>query len=480
MSWTGRNNNCWRANTPEEVGPGAYQLLQSRPIRTSTAPFDSAEPRLSSSSSQSSPGYYLSHKAWGAKCKGITSFGSKAVRLDGRNRKNSSPGPGSYEVSTKKYVRISGEKHVPIQVEVAKTAPSIPTKEIKPFNLGPGSYQPTYQVVQRGTAFGAYVAKREVFENTGEKLIGPGQYSVEPSSNAKSNWMFSSASKKINNEKLVKNEAPGPGSYEVVLNKSLTANVCAGFGSNTKRDIPMSADPYRPFVSETSKTPPVGNYLSKEEQEKIEKLKKKLITADYPVEKAPFNTSGKRTGEEVNKNPGPGAYQPIIDSKAKGLFPNKSPRFGKPQSITPGPGSYKLNELGSKGQKFTSKSPRFKKEGQKEENHEFYTRHTIWGIKQTRSPEYFFIDKTLSFDSTGQRFQYQNIPGPGPGQYEVRIQSANNNSVRISGNRSENYGDYRPKTGTTREIGPGAYNIDKEQRKTFNMAKELGKNSVWL
>ena len=69
-----------------------------------------------------------------------------------------------------------------MQIEVYKTTPSIPSKEIKPYNLGPGSYEPNFhdnKPSSRGTAFGSYVSKREVFESLNENLIGPGEYSLD-------------------------------------------------------------------------------------------------------------------------------------------------------------------------------------------------------------------------------------------------------------------------------------------------------------
>ena len=63
MSWNGRNKQCWRANTPEQVGPGAYHLANNRPQRTSTAPFDSCEQRMNTTVSQDSPGFYIGHRS---------------------------------------------------------------------------------------------------------------------------------------------------------------------------------------------------------------------------------------------------------------------------------------------------------------------------------------------------------------------------------------------------------------------------------
>ena len=470
MNWTGRNTpnnkNCWRANTPEQVGPGAYQLVPSRPQRTSTAPFDSGEARLQPSTSQGSPGYYLGHKCWVSKSRCSSSFGSKAARMDSKDQRDQNPGPGSYELVQRSQSRTRGERHNPMQIEVQRTTPSIPTRETRPCNLGPGSYDPSYLDNKPAT-----------------NSIGPGQYSSSVASSSKPNWMFNSSTKKNADLKIVKNEHPGPGSYEVDGGGgSSFTNANVGFGSNTKRDIPMSGDPYRPFVSKAYKSPPVGNYLSREEQEKIDKLKKKLITADFPVEKAPFGTSEKREYKASEDTPGPGAYEPTIDKPHNGTLPNRSPRFADSQSITPGPGTYKpLVPASQINQKFVSKSPRFQREIPKSsQSHEFYTKHKPWSIKQTRASDFAMIDKVLSFDTTGQRFSHERPAGPGPGQYDVVNKSGTSGSTRISGARSEAYGDYRPKTGTSKYVGPGAYESTDMHRKSFNMAKELGKGNVWL
>lgn len=483
MSWNGRNEKCWRANTPDQVGPGAYSVAQNRPQRTSTAPFDSAEPRLSTSTSQSSPGYYIGHKSWGCKNRCQTSFGSRAVRL--ADIKDNSPGPGSYNLSSRSQARSKQEKRVPMNVEVYRTPPSIPSREIQSYSLGPGSYDPSFQdnkPSSQGTVFGAYISKREVFAQNAENNIGPGQYLTDLNSHNKVSWMFTSSTKKAATEKLEKKEGPGPGSYNLASNSEVK-EAPVGFGSNTRRNVPMTNDPHGPYVIGNPQIPPVGNYLSKEEQEKFDKLKKKLITSDYPIEKAPFGISEKRASTAPSNTPGPGHYQPVLDSNNQGLLPNKTPRFTSntnSNTPNPGPGTYKPEIPSSQQtQKFTNKAPRFEKPPKKP-SQASYSKHDIWRIKQTRSPDFICLDKTLSFDSTGQRFIPKTSNVPGPGQYDLRSQSAPKQNYKFGGTRSNYYGDYRPSTGTPLTIGPGTYEVAQVSKRTFNMAKELGKDNVWL
>ena len=108
-----------------------------------------------------------------------------------------------------------------------------------------------------------------------------------------------------------------------------------------------------------------------------------------------------------------------------------------------------------------------------------YTKHSEWHIKQTRYPDYSLLDKNLSFDTTGQRFVQEKSMIPGPGQYEVRSVSAPR-KASTAGKPNTGHGDLRPQTGTPLNIGPGTYNVVDNPRKTFNMAKDIGKSNVWL
>jgi Sperm-tail PG-rich repeat len=480
MIWTGRNQQCWKANTPEQVGPGAYYLNSNRPQRTSTAPFDSGEVRITTSTSQNSPGFYIGHKSWGSKSRCSSSLSSRVPRL--AEIKDINPGPGTYNIASVNQSKITYAKHVPVNSGVDRTPPSIPSKEIKPYNLGPGSYDPNFhdnKLVSKGTSFGAYLSKREVFENVNINDVGPGQYSTVDDKKNKSSWMFNSSTKKPSNNAVVKNNNPGPGSYELSVNNSINENN-VGFGSNTKKDIPLSKDPHRPFIVGDKKSPPVGCYLSKEDYQTYEKLKKKLISADYPIEKPPFNTGEKRIRDPSSNTPGPGYYQLMIEKSNKGLLTNKSPRFDSKDSKTPGPGSYKpVIPESQKPSTFTSKTPRFEK-NIKVMSNDTYQKHQPWSLKQTRALDYAFIEKKLSFDSTGHRFNKSKVSGPGPGQYEVMSVSYTQKSNRSTLFKNPGHPSSQSRTGTPLNVGPGSYELDENYRKTFNMAKELGKANVWL
>lgn len=418
-------NNCdkWKSNTPDQVGPGSYYSSETRPSIHSSAPFGSCEPRMSNQSGSNSPGFYSGHKSWGNKHRCSSAFGSRAVRL--ADIKPNTPGPGSYNLSFTHTRTIIPERTAQNPCNVFRTAVSIPSRDIPPTEVGPGSYNPQFQEGKnKGTSFGASLSKRDVFNENFEVVIGPGQYSIVDKEKSKSTWMFNSGCKRPFNEKE-KVEGPGPGSY-TVESHARTKVFSAGFGSNTKRDIKMTNDPHRPFIAHNTTTPPVGTYLSKDEQDKIEKLKKKLISNDYPVEKAPFGTSDKRNFEFSSDIPGPGYYQPKPSQQNQSVFVPKSPRFMQKFSVTPGPGTYSpTNAQSKKTQKFTSHGPRFHKPDEKpSQAHLSYSKHRPWTVKQTRYPDAMLIEKNLSFDTTSQRFVIERSYVPGPGQYEIRSQSA--------------------------------------------------------
>ena len=336
MSWTGRNDQCWRVNTPDQVGPGAYQVSNPRQSKYSSAPFDSCEPRMSSSTSQNSPGFYIGHKSWSSKSRCSSAFGSRAIRL--ADIKTISPGPGAYNLSTSIQKSPKAERCAHSPFGVYRTPVSIPSREVNPINIGPGTYNPIPLEPSKGTNFGVSVTKRLLFDHIDESSAGPGHYASTQQEKPKSGWMFNSHSKRPLTQEE-KNDLPGPGSYEL-SNQPQIKSAPVGFGSNAKRHVKVSNDPHKPFVSNSSTTPAVGTYLSREEQDKIEKLKKKLISNDCPIEKPPFGTSNKRTSEESNDIPGPGYYQPVLANSNLNGFVPKSSRFGTYNTLAPGPGSY--------------------------------------------------------------------------------------------------------------------------------------------
>ena len=425
-------NNCdkWRSSTPDQVGPGSYYSSDTRPSIHSSAPFGSCEPRMSNQSISNSPGFYSGHKSWGYKHRCSSAFGSRAVRL--ADIKPITPGPGSYNLSISQVHRSKPERSATNPIDIYRTAVSIPSRDIQPIEVGPGSYNPQLQEGKnKGTNFAASLTKRDVFNENFEVLIGPGQYSIVDKEKSKSTWMFASGCKRPFNEKE-SDEGPGPGSYTVEGQARIKV-MSAGFGSNTKRDIKMTNDPHRPFIAHDTTTPPVGTYLSKDEQDKIEKLKKKLISNDYPIEKAPFGSTNKRDFEFSSQIPGPGYYQPKLSQQNQSVFVAKSARFIQRNSVTPapGPGSYSPSLVQSKKtQKFTSHGPRFHKSKPKPSTgHLSYSKHRPWTVKQTRYPDAVLIEKNLSFDTTSQRFQFERSYVPGPGQYEIRSQSASKQQV---------------------------------------------------
>ena len=417
------NSDKWRSSTPNQVGPGSYYSSETRPSIHSSAPFGSCEPRMPNQSVPNSPGFYSGHKSWGNKHPCSSAFGSRSVRLAGI--KPITPGPGSYNLPINGTRTAKLERSAQNPCEVYRTAASIPSRDIQPIEVGPGSYDPQFQPGKnKGTNFGASLMKRDVFNDNLEGAVGPGQYSLFDKEKSKSTWMFASGCKRPFNQKD-SDQGPGPGSY-TVESQARTKVMSAGFGSNTKRDIKLTNDPHRPFIAHDTTTPPVGIYLSKDEQAKIDKLKKKLISNDCPIEKAPFGTANKRNFDLPSNVPGPGYYQPKLCQPNHSGFVAKSARFMPKLSVTPGPGAYSPSHAQSKKtQKFTSLGPRFHKPDTKPSTgHLSYSKHRPWTVKQSRYPDAMLIEKNLSFDTTSQRFVIERSYVPGPGQYEVRSQSA--------------------------------------------------------
>ena len=87
----------------------------------------------------------------------------------------------------------------------------------------------------------------------------------------------------------------------------------------------------------------------------------------------------------------------------------------------------------------------------------------------------------MSFESTaGRFFSVKKDPqNPGPGQYESRPVSVPTKIKRTS-ERFGNFDNYRPKTGTLQNVGPGSYVVENPRKKSFNMSGELAKVRPWI
>lgn len=195
--------------------------------------------------------------------------------------------------------------------------------------------------------------------------------------------------------------------------------------------------------------------------------------------------------------PGPGAYtdqQTPSDANEKVPFNSKEEKFHKLSSMNiPGPGSYEKEK--SKGSTkassvFVSKTPRFSKVASdnlsvavvgSQPNLELDLSHRDWRAKQSRAFDATMLKPNLSFESTANRFfaHKKDNSNPGPGYYESRPVSVPSKTKR-TGQRFGVFENYRPKTGTTQNVGPGSYSVDVGKKKSFNMSGELVKVRPWI
>ncbi|CAG9320781.1 unnamed protein product [Blepharisma stoltei] len=516
-----RKTEFWQAHTPAEVGPGTYEINTSKDFNKSAAPFSVSEKRTLSAPKTSvkfepGPGTYSGREEWlKQNNQPICNFISKAPRIGpfapgvtGFTLPTSinNPGPGTYELeSNPKAQGEDFQRRRPQSLLIEPSPPSIPSKNIKKANIGPTSYSPDHSIVKpssRGAGFGSYRGRRSVFEPTSDARPGPGEYSFDESIQSdKESWNFQSKTVRPVTSKSAKDDKPGPGSYEVAsLDKKNKVQV-EGFGITAKRDMPLTRDPHRPFVVGNHDVPPVGNYYSKEQLNKIEELKQKFVSFEMATVKPGFNTSEKREMPWVTTagNPGPGEYaseETIIEEDPNNPFGSRAERFRKPKpNNNPGPGSYEPNsakENDTSNSSFKSKTPRFK--GIASDNLCVtvvgsvpkpvpYISHKPWAGKQSRAYDYQLLNPKISFDSSSNRFfrTAKDPNNPGPGSYDSRPKSVPTKQFRLTSARFSNFGSYRPGTGTNEEVGPGSYPLNSQiKKKSFNMAAELGREKPWI
>jgi hypothetical protein len=102
-------------------------------------------------------------------------------------------------------------------------------------------------------------------------------------------------------------------------------------------------------------------------------------------------------------------------------------------------------------------------------------------VKQTRSAYYAWCNAAkLGFNSTAPRWhstRQLSVKSPGPGSYSfaghrdaqgIRSQQGSRHTPGVLHNRADSY---RPKTGTSNKLGPGAYATDMSMiKRSFNMS----------
>jgi Sperm-tail PG-rich repeat len=503
MTALNRKTEFWKINTPEKVGPGSYNLQGDNEIKPSSAPFSTTTKRNEPlKKSEVGPGSYLGVDLWDYEIKGASMLLSSSPRMGPFNAGANgfkmltnvhNPGPGTYETETvKKSSKSSYHRH---SLSIDPSPSSIPSKEIKEAVIGPCTYNPSYEKVKLSSAatiFGNYQGKRAVFEPQ-QDGPGPGDYIVEVPKGKSVGFTKSdkNAKNKIN--------FPGPGAYEQPTERKIRKEPVESFGVLAKKNIMLSKDPHRPVQVGYSEVPPVGTYDTQDKLKAIERLKQKFISYESPIQKPGFNVNSKREMKWVdNPNfPGPGLYTEahIQHEKTESIpFTSKVEKFHKLSTFeNPGPGTYEREKSKPNTRNlsvFVSNTSRFNKIANDklnvnilgyQPNVEINTPHQGWKSKQNRAFDTVVLKPNLSFESTANRFynSKKDPNNPGPGHYEVRPKTVSVKSKRTD-QRFGVFENYRPKTGTSQNIGPGSYSVENGRKKNFNMSGELAKVRPWI
>lgn len=280
--------------------------------------------------------------------------------------------------------------------------------------IGPGQYDPNFKAIQtsRGTTFGAkHESKSRVpLINTGP---GPGAYEV------KSVRCNSVAFGKSARNTVPANNNPGPDQYSI--NRELQTN---GKSITSRRPLPSNKD----------KIPGPGAY----------DLRNCFSSPAFAV------VSGKRTNFiQPGDNPGPGQYDPKIDSKSKGITFTKGLRPGtmnaeslrQPRDLT------QKEILENKGLSLKDKC-----HGKIDIIDSEEAARQQEKLKNEREKKYFdTIGEGPKVSFSGRRQQEKVFSTPGPGQYEVP--EVTEKGVKIgTGVRAGELRTFR-----NRNPGPGQY-----------------------
>lgn len=471
-----RKTEFWKSATPDKLGPGCYSVTDAPKIKQNkTAFLIKAKRQLSAPKpyNRFTPGpgaYNVSHEQGSSVSNNSCCFASKSKReIFPSTAKPNTPGPGSYEskipssASSKKRPKFSALYLDPSPVSIPSNDPQ-PSETVS---------EVSQNLPNKGTEFSKYKSIRKVFNNQ-NSTPGPGSYNLQPHSQIHSSWMFTS---NIGRAESPKNQIPGPGYYSVTpandgkLSYFLTA----------PKEVPLTNDPYRPILVGAQDYPPVGAYKLAEELKKNEKLKAKFITGDIPVKHIPFNTQEKREMPWVAKDqfPGPADYSVQRPKSTGANLKTTTSRFDKEKYAgDPGPGYYDTSLSEKEKKVIVNKSPRFVKIEKK--TPEPYLGHKDWSVKRTRAIDFEDINPMLCFDSGQARFKQdvkkENL---GPGCYDNRPATVSSGKVSKT-ERFKGHGHYRPNTGTNQRVGPGYYNPVNDTKKSFNFAKELNSEKIWL
>ena len=472
-----RKTEFWKSTTPDKLGPGTYQVSELHSIKPNkTAFLIKAKRQLSAPKPYNrftpGPGAYDQLKAWqGPASQNSSGFASKTKRdLFNQSTKPSTPGPGSYDSRVASGLSKK-RRPKPSALYLDPSPVSIPSNEVNPGQVDKAKPP---EPEHKGTAFGKYKSVRNVF---GPSLNnpGPGSYHVDRDVRGNKSWMFVSSTGRAESPA---NEAPGPGYYSVTP----SANCKAGVFTAASKELPLTNNPYLPIQVGENETPPVGIYKLSEDLKKNEKLKAKYITGEIPTKHIPFNIQEKRQMPWLPKEnfPGPGDYSVPRPKSTGSNFRSTRPRFDQGRcEERPGPGHSDLATLDKEKQLIVNKSPRFPKEDPRAP--ETYIGHSVWKAKVTRAADFEKLNPNLCFNSGQSRFKDGSLKETlGPGCYDKERPNTVGLAKVSNTERFEGFGSFRPGTGTGQKLGPGYYNPEDNQKKSFNFAKELNVEKIWL
>ena len=478
-----RNTDFWTIPTPNKVGPGSYNLTQSKKPRSSSVPFSKSEVKTSVSkvkpSSLPGPGSYIPQEDWHKSSSPSSSFISKLPRtgpipvgIAGSVNSFDTPGPGAYNTASPNLSRP--KRHFrQLSMIVEATVASIPYKPGENSVLGPTTYNPDSSSTKPkipAINFSAGMSRKGAFEVKTNPVIGPGKYNIVPERQfEKPNWVFLSKVNKSTEKKV--DQAPGPGSYNPKQYMKQPRVLVEGFGSTTEREICSNYD--------QSFSPKPTELLY--DLSKAEIYRQKYLNPKTPIPKPAFGTSEKRESQWVNMSTivGPGDYQILKTNPNHAKFVSRSPRFSHSKAdFLPGPGSYDSSNPVTHTVAI-SKAIRFNEK--KIEGPESYLGHEEWKLKQNRAKDAQYYEPNLRFESSSPRFLQSDIESPGPGHYKVYEKPKTKSVIKSTENRFAQHGSYIKSSNTEADIGPGSYYKEIGiGKKTYNISPEMGDEKPWI
>ena len=250
------------------------------------------------------------------------------------------PGPGSYEVA-KDLINNFGNKY-----NFGYRSQDLAQMTLMDTNLGPGSYNPTYNEFVRGVKITKSVASKNKSINLEQKSQSSEKKQISQTGEPKfvekqQNRTFSQAPKNQFYKKLLKNSTPGPGSYNLCeINPSTFGNWKAKAYSLASK-LPNLNERSTHLISPTAYTInqdlykghegysfPKARELSKIEVKSEEKFfakkneKDSGLTKFHKIRGGDFGNAKKNVFEKQCM-PGPGAYNPNL-SKVQQCQPSFS------------------------------------------------------------------------------------------------------------------------------------------------------------